>query len=244
MIAHQLTAVASGSLREELLLDSGQVPGISVQHETLKQLYGQKEAPAQASLSSTSGNPMVQAIVQTLAQLRLNLPLSSSSSTGATSSDTNTATQGSNINSHASSISAADIDSIFRQFIGQILQMASSPQQGVASSSASQSNSGAEGNGASAAHYSNPLAQALESLAQAVGAGSSQSGNASGNSGAGSTTPSNTAISSLAQDFNTLFGSSDTGNGTSLQTFFQTFSRNVAQESPSGSSGSFVQTSA
>jgi len=242
MIAHQLTGDDFRDIRIQLLLDSGQVPGISVQRETLAQLSEQPETP-----SSTSGNALVQAIVQTFAQLGLTLPFSQGSSTGSTLSVTNSAasggTQGSNANSRTGSLSAAGIDSIFERFIGQILQVASSLQYGTASSLASQSNSGNQGNETSATGYSNPLSKALESLARAVGARSSQPGDASENGETGSTSL-NEAISSMEKDFNTLFGSSGTDTGASLQTFLQTFASNVAGESVSGSSGAFVRTSA
>jgi len=127
---------------------------------------------------------------------------------------------------HWRPVSAAGIDSVFEQFIGQILQTASSLQ-----------------NGASAVAYSNPLTQGLESLARAVRAGGSQPGNAGGNSASASTTSLNQAISGLTQDFNTLFGSSSADHGASLQNFLQTFASNVAEESASGSSGTFVRTS-
>jgi hypothetical protein len=243
MITHQLTGNDFRDLRIQLLLDSGQVPGISVQRETLAQRSEQPETP-----SSTSGNASVQAIVQTFAQLGLTLPFSQGSSTGSTLSVTNSAasggTQGSNANSRTGSLSAAGIDSIFEQFIGQILQVASSLQYGTASSLASQSNSGSQGNQTSATGYSNPLSKALESLARAVGARSSRPGDASENGETGSTTSLNEAISSMEKDFNTLFGSSGTDTGASLQTFLQTFASNVAGESVSGSSGAFVRTSA
>jgi hypothetical protein len=221
MITYQLTHNDIKDLRVQILLDSGQVPGISVPHQTLNQFGGLTQTP-----SSATGTPLVQAIAQTFVQLGLTLPGSPDSSNGST-------------------LSAAGIDSVFEQFIGQILHVASSLQDGAMSSEVSQSNSGNQGNGASVVAYSNPLAQALESLAQAAGAGgSSQPGDATGSSTTGSTTSLNRAISGLTQDFNTLFGSSGSGNGASLQAFLQTFASNVAEESASGSGGTFVQTSA
>ncbi|MEX3640165.1 hypothetical protein [Paraburkholderia sp. BR14320] len=112
---------------------------------------------------------------------------------------------------------------------GQILQVAPGLQYGTAS----QRNSGDQGNVASATAYSNPLAAGLESLARAVGAESSQTGEASGSSDTGSTTSVNDVVSKLEQDFTTLFGSSGADNGTSLQTFLQTFASNVAELSAS-----------
>ncbi|WP_321916157.1 hypothetical protein [Paraburkholderia sp. J11-2] len=190
---------------------------------------------------------MVQAIIQTLAQLGLNLPLSSDTNTGVKPSDTKTAatggTQSTNASSRDTSLPAADIDAVFENFIGQILQMASSAQQDGATSSASQSDMGSIVNEATTVHYSNPLAQALESLAQAVGARSSEPRNESANGGTGSTKLDST-ISSLEQNFNTLFDSSSTENAASLQTFLEKFASNVAQESASQSSVTFVRTSA
>ncbi|MGF7000918.1 hypothetical protein [Paraburkholderia sp. GAS32] len=243
MITHQLTGNDFRDLRIQLLLDSGQVPGISVQRETIGPLSEQPETP-----SSASGNALVQTIVQTFAQLGLALPFDQGSSTGSTLSVTKSAasggTQGSNANSQTGSLSAAGIDSIFEQFIGQVLQVASSLQYGTSSSPASQSNSGNQENETSETGYSNPLSQALGSLARAVGARSTQPGDASENGGTGSTTSLNEAISSMEKDFNTLFGSSGTNKGASLQIFLQTFATNVVGESVSGSSGAFVRTSA
>jgi hypothetical protein len=243
MIAHQLTSSDFSNLRILLLLDSGKVPGISVQHETISQLSGQPETS-----SATSGNPLVQALVQTFAQLGLTLPVSQGSSTETTSSVTNSTAsggfQGSSGNSYMGSLSAAGVDSLFEQFVGQTLQVASSLQSSPSSSLASQSDSGKPGNLAGETGYANHLAQALESLSRSVSARSSQPVNSSSNSGASSTTSLNEAISSLETDFNTLFGSSGAHNSPSLQTFLQTLSSNIAELSASGSSGAFVRTSA
>ncbi|NVH73700.1 hypothetical protein FSB08_14280 [Paraburkholderia sp. JPY432] len=234
MIAHQLNSKDYKDLRIQLLLDSGQVPGISVQRESLAQAYKhQTETP-----SSPPGNPLVQAIVQAFSQLGLTLPF------GQTGTPASGGTQGIGSASHAGSLSDARIDAIFEQFIGQILQVAPGLQYGTASAAASKGNSGNQGNSASATAYSNPLAEGLESLARAVGAERSQTGEDSENSETGSTTSLNDVVSKLQQDFNTLFGSSGTNNGTSLQTFLQTFATNVAELLASRSGGTFVQTSA
>jgi hypothetical protein len=201
------------------LLESGEVPDLGQPTEQLWQVIARSPPPE---------SPLVKALVQTFAQLGLTLPYSSDSAMG-TSSDTNT---------------AADINSGFKQFIGQIFQTLSIQQQGADASSGLQNNFGNLRNGSSVAAYYKTLAQALGSLAQAVGAAGSQSGNASGTSVADSTTSSSTAIASLGNEFNNLFGSSKTGNGTSLQIFLQTLASNVAQESAAGPRGVFVQTSA
>ncbi len=233
MITQQLNSKDYKDIRILLLLDSGQVPGISVQHESISQAYKQTETP-----SSPAGNTLVQAIVQAFSQLGLTLPL------GQTGTPATGGAQGISPTSHAGSLSGAGVDAIFEQFIGQILQVAPGLQFGTASSPASQGNSGNQGNSASATAYSNPLAEGLESLARAVGAGSIQTGEASGNSETGWTTSLNNAVSKLQQDFNTLFGSTGADNRASLQTFLQTFASNVTELSASRSGGTFVQTSA
>jgi hypothetical protein len=243
MIAHQLSSSDFSNLRILLLLDSGKVQGISVQHQTISQLSGQPKTP-----SATSGNPLIRAIVQTFAQLGLTLPVSQGSSTESTSSVTNSTAsgglQGSGANSHMGSLSAAGVDSLFEQFIGRTLQVASSLQSSPSSSLTSQSDSGNQGNPADETGYSNPLAQGLESLSRSVSARSSQPADSSSNGDTSSTTSLNEAISSLETDFNTLFGSSGTDNSPSLQTFLQTLSSNIAELAASGSSGAFVRTSA
>jgi hypothetical protein len=201
------------------LLESGQVPDVGQPMEELWQVIAKSPPPE---------SPLVKALVKTFAQLGLTLPYSSGSTMG-TSSDTNT---------------AADINSDFKQFIGQVFQTLSVQQQGTDSSSALQNNFDSLKNGSSVAAYFKTLALALGSLAQAVGATGSQSGNESGTRVADSTTSSNTAISSLEQEFNHLFGSSETGKGTSLQNFLQTLASNVAQEPAAGPGGVFVQTAA
>ncbi|WP_233853574.1 hypothetical protein [Paraburkholderia sp. HD33-4] len=201
------------------LLESGQVPGLGQPMEELWQVIAKSPPPE---------SPLVKALVQTFAQLGLTLPYSSGSTSG-TSSDTNT---------------AADINSDFKNFVGQIFQTLSIQQQGSDSSSALQNNPGGLKNGLSVAACFKTLAQALRSLAQGVGAAGSQSANVSGTRVADSTTSSNTAIASLEQEFNNLFGSSETGKGTSLQIFLQTLASNVAKEPTAGPGGVFVQTSA
>ncbi|MEM5387729.1 hypothetical protein VSR68_29605 [Paraburkholderia phymatum] len=233
-IAQQLNSKDYKDIRILLLLDSGQVPGISVQHESVSQAYKHTETP-----SSPPGNRLVQAIVQAFSQLGLALPF------GQTGTPATGEAQGISSTSHAGSLSGAGVDAIFEQFIGQILQVAPGLQYGTASSPASQGNSGNQGNGPSATTaYSNPLAEGLESLARAVGAGSIQTGEASGNSETGSTTSLNNAVSKLQQDFNTLFGSTGADNRASLKTFLQTFASNVTELWASRSGGTFVLTSA